>query len=54
MRVIIFMKVRSVPVVVWHKVAQFAAHSSTIETSALPVAAAFGFVPGLPKEEIML
>jgi hypothetical protein len=26
---------------------QFAAHSSTIEAAGLPVAAAFGFMPGL-------
>lgn len=26
---------------------QFAAHSATLETSGLPVAAAFGFMPGL-------
>ena len=26
---------------------QFAAHSSTIEATGLPVAAAFGFMPGL-------
>jgi hypothetical protein len=26
---------------------QFAAHSTTIESSGLPVAAAFGFMPGL-------
>jgi uncharacterized membrane protein (Fun14 family) len=26
---------------------QFAAHSNTIETSGLPIAAAFGFMPGL-------
>ena len=28
-------------------VSQFATHSSTIEAAGLPVAAAFGFMPGL-------
>ena len=30
-----------------HALTQFAAHSTTVEAAGLPVAAAFGFMPGL-------